>query len=104
MPETDDFICFYPAASTEWVVVRFNLDAPPDRDPFVAETILGWVILTDHDQAWVIRPIVGGESIEVDEDWIGVYTRGDLLNPSTRQKIRELCDLARAHRQREALS
>jgi len=97
----EELVDFSPAAG-DWVAVFVDTTPSSARPPWHVASIAGWAIVDVEDgersPCRVIRPVIGGETIDWQEDnYIGIYRRADLNDPDVRNKLDEICGLAHAH-------
>jgi len=83
-------VSFHPAAG-DWVAVYVN-PRPNDGDPWFLEPIIGWAAMQLADGSFEFLPIIGGETLEASDEWIGVYRRADVDRVDIRTRLREVVD------------
>lgn len=86
--------CFFPAIG-DWVAVFPHPRAPKETDPWIVESVIGWLLLTADADGIDFACVTAGESISVSQDFIGVYRAADIETPHVRARLLEICESMR---------
>lgn len=99
---TPRFRAFHPAVG-DWVCVFVDYRAERDAvEPWFVQSVIGWCEVEHDGMNVTIEPLAAGQSLDYDaNEWIGCYRRDDLAMPHVKQSLRETCELAFMHRERE---
>lgn len=90
------------SADGNWDAVFIDTDATVPT--WRTEPIIGWLVFfpDDPDVAFDILPVLGGELIEPNDEWIGIYRTAELSDADVQSRLSDVCAAAFEARRRNA--
>lgn len=77
-----------------WDAVFIDTDAAVPT--WRTEPVVGWMVFIPDDDSvdFDVVPVLGGETVEVNDEWIGIYRTADLVDVDVQRRLLDLCESA----------